>query len=176
MDRKRPIRHDARGAQRGSEKDLLTGVILAIVIPVLAFILARALDLSGQGTGLDKQREPDKPPPTPLSLDYARDVLAEVKRLYEVNYSAVYVPRVEHAMSSGAATELQVRKREFESADTVFARCTDLLARLKEDAAKPDSELAPLRSDIQNWDQVLAQALERHDRLNPVPKSFRVKS
>jgi hypothetical protein len=110
-----------------------------------------------------------------MSLAHARDVLLEVKRLYEENYCAVFVPRVERAMNSDdAATRKEDRAREFRSANTVFTLCTGLLKRLKDEQARPDSELAPLAGDVQRWEQEFAQAQERHDRLNPIPKSWRV--
>ncbi|HAK95790.1 MAG TPA: hypothetical protein DCM87_12540 [Planctomycetes bacterium] len=166
MERKRVGHDDARHAQRAVEKDLLTGVILAIVIPVLAFLLARALDLAGWGEGPPKLKI-ERPP---VSIAHARDMLLELKRLYDENYRAVFVPRVERAKSAGGTEE---HSREFKCADSVFTECRKIMARLGEERARPDNELGPVLADIQRWEQELAQAAARHDELNPVPAHMR---
>jgi hypothetical protein len=172
MERKRQARTDPRAASRGASNDLLRGVILAIVIPILAFLLARALDLQGLGKGEEKQKDLAEAPP--VSLEHARDMLLEVKRLYQENYGAVFVPRVERAMNSDdAVVRKEGRAKEFIGADKIFKECEGMVARLKKELARPGSELAPVAGDIQRWDEELARALERHDRLNPIPKSFR---
>ncbi len=168
MEKQRVGHDDARLAQRAVEKDLLAGVILAIAIPVLAFLLARTLDLQGWGEGPPKPSGKLERPP--MSVVHARDMLLELKRLYDENYRAVFVPRVERAKSAGT---MEDHSREFKCAESVFAECRTILARLRDERARPDNELQPVLADIQRWEQELAQAAERHDELNPIPKSFR---
>ena len=168
MESKRGMHEDVRRAQRAAEKDLLAGVVLVILIPVLAFLLARTLDLAARGEGLPKPSE--KVEQQPVSLAHARDMLLELKRLYDENYRAVFVPRVERVKSAGAVEEY---KREFQCAEAVFEACRKIMARLRDERARPDNELQPILADIQRWEQELAQAALRHDELNPIPAFMR---
>ena len=158
-------------SQRQQTSDLVWGSVLALGLPVIAFLVVSALNpggldekLQGGSFGLEEET-----PPPPMTRELGEAILREVKRLYQDNYLQIFLPRFNREIADFRETY-----REFTCAKKVIGNCRDThLKRLKDELAESGAPVEPLRSAIENWDRVTAEAARHLEDNDPRPKDLR---
>jgi hypothetical protein len=158
-------------ARRQQRSDIVWGSVLALGLPLVSFLIASVANPGGLeekfvGGSFSEQEETPAPP---MSPELAEAILREIKRLYEVNYQQIFLPRFNRE-----DLEFRERFREFEIAKYIVGYCKGtLLARLKEALADPDSQIQSLSGTVENWDRVLSEAARSVEDMDPRPAALR---